>query len=835
MTAMDKESYAQFLDASLLALRNHLLAAYPEPSSARWAELESSFEGIRGGLPSALPALPLAAAASGATTPRDLSPVSRESSSVRFQEIPEETRIEPILPVELEEKDAEEVNTVEVAAEDEDSDNEPEAIGHGDSSRFLQSDLSDLTEAERRSIRHRLRIRLGHVTANKLVTGKSLHDAMCALGLTRYKEDEMNDFLNHLATFLDLSFESPEDRNELTWSGASLAFFTRLQEDVRDLKPVWEWPTAESNPSLHREYSKSSTMGFNSDKAVVAKHLVTFNVAPAQAVMEIFLAHEGSIHKKIFGPKLFKQFKAMREVLMAGDTNRLVAELTFVRINDLAAPPEPIHILMYLEPLIAVIIIANGVMIGFQTDPYYEDWSGWIYMECVFAGLLLLEICLRFIVIRCRDFWCGAERLWNLFDLFLCSVAFADIIIQTTAVETPKGTTLLRFFRLIRLARIVRVFRLKVMKDLRLMLRGLVAGCWTLALSFVLLFAVLYVIAGLANLTMGSSDALMQRDLTPYFYNIPAAMFTTFRCTATGECVTEAGISIPTALAKEFGWPFVLGYVASYMLVTMGISNVILAVYVDITMKAAKENDAVTAEQYARESIRVARATRELLKKFAAAYHTWHVEDHETLTGHLEIKETAALFTDDEIHDNIEISKELFLMVVHDRGAQELMDDLDLPVNRAHLFEVIDADGSGSLHIQELVQGLLKIRGEANKGDTIAPLLAARAVQQKIETLREEFTSHFDVFSRKFTKEMQQHESFIMNFGREVRGSSNLPSPLSSELPTAVPAPSALAPPAGAPAGDVALPRAGSQPLEQIKAPVKPLCVDPIDEPPQHI
>eukprot|EP00913_Durusdinium_trenchii_P009453 g8885.t1 len=424
-----------------------------------------------------------------------------------------------------------------------------------------------------------------------------------------------------------------QDRNELTWSGASLAFFTRLQEDVRDLKPVWEWPTAESNPSLHREYSKSSTMGFNSDKAVVAKHLVTFNVAPAQAVMEIFLAHEGQ-----------------RPIWFL---------LSLVRINDLAAPPEPIHILMYLEPLIAVIIIANGVMIGFQTDPYYEDWSGWIYMECVFAGLLLLEICLRFIVIRCRDFWCGAERLWNLFDLFLCSVAFADIIIQTTAVETPKGTTLLRFFRLIRLARIVRVFRLKVMKDGRFRgVSGLVAGCWTLALSFVLLFAVLYVIAGLANLTMGSSDALMQRDLTPYFYNIPAAMFTTFRCTATGECVTEAGISIPTALAKEFGWPFVLGYVASYMLVTMGISNVILAVYVDITMKAAKENDAVTAEQYARESIRVARATRELLKKFAAAYHTWHVEDHETLTGHLEIKETAALFTDDEIHDNIEISKE---------------------------------------------------------------------------------------------------------------------------------------------------------------------------------
>ena len=41
---------------------------------------------------------------------------------------------------------------------------------------------------------------------------------------------------------------------------------------------------------------------------------------------------------------------------------------------------------------------------------------------------------------------------------------------------------------------------------------------------------------------------------------------------------------------------------------------------VDITMKAAKENEAVTADQHARESIRIARTTRELLKKFAAAH-----------------------------------------------------------------------------------------------------------------------------------------------------------------------------------------------------------------------
>ena len=57
----------------------------------------------------------------------------------------------------------------------------------------------------------------------------------------------------------------------------------------------------------------------------------------------------------------------LQEILLAGDTNRLVAELTFVRINDLASPPEKLHPLMYIEPLVATLIVGNGIMIGFQT------------------------------------------------------------------------------------------------------------------------------------------------------------------------------------------------------------------------------------------------------------------------------------------------------------------------------------------------------------------------------------------------------------------------------------------------------------------------------------
>ena len=93
--------------------------------------------------------------------------------------------------------------------------------------------------------------------------------------------------------------------------------------------------------------------------------------------------------------------------------------------------------------------------------------------------------------------------------------------------------------------------------------------------------------------------------------------------------------------------------------------------YVDITMRAAKENDDTTAEQHSRESIRIARCTRELLKKFASAHHQFQDDDKESSVNFrgpkLQINHTA-FFTDDEINDSMEISKELFLLVIQDYG-----------------------------------------------------------------------------------------------------------------------------------------------------------------------
>eukprot|EP00913_Durusdinium_trenchii_P031681 g29667.t1 len=420
----------------------------------------------------------------------------------------------------------------------------------------------------------RLRVRLGAITSMKLVSGQSLHDAVSSA---------------------DGTFESDNPYGT----------------------PVWSWPSATSQ-SFRKSVQNVAVTSFTPRR--------TYNLVPAQALMELFLAEEGGIHKRLFGPRLMTQFQAMKEILLAGDTNRLVAELTFVRINDLATPPEPTHPLMYIEPFVGLLIVCNGIMIGFQTDPLFENWPGWIWFELAFASILLMEIGLRMHLLRCRGYWWGPERLWNWFDVFLAGTGVSDVTIQ----------------------------------------------------------------------------------IATWHKTIPNTMFTAFRC-FTGECVNHQGHSITSLLADEFGVIFILSFVASYMLVTMGIFNVILAVYVDITMKAAKE---------------------ELLKKFAAAHRDFMaMEEAFDFTGK-NFNPMPALFTDDDVHEQIEISKELFLVVIQDHSVQRLMDDLDLPPDRANLFEVIDADGSGTLHITELVQGLLKIRGDISKSDTVASLLATKAVQR---------------------------------------------------------------------------------------------------------
>ena len=107
-------------------------------------------------------------------------------------------------------------------------------------SPLLRSALKDMQPSEALATSRHLRIRLGVSPHQQLVSGKSLHDALVALGLTRYDIEDMNKLVNALASYIGLYFEDASPRR------------IKFQEEadyLDTLQPVWNWPPKEASAS----------------------------------------------------------------------------------------------------------------------------------------------------------------------------------------------------------------------------------------------------------------------------------------------------------------------------------------------------------------------------------------------------------------------------------------------------------------------------------------------------------------------------------------------------------------------------------------------------------
>merc|ERR1712226_1760810 len=81
--------------------------------------------------------------------------------------------------------------------------------------------------------------------------------------------------------------------------------------------------------------------------------------------------------------------------------------------------------------------------------------------------------------------------------------------------------------------------------------------------------------------------------------------------------------------------------------------------------------------------------------------------------------------------------------------------DLDLADDdHYNLFETLDADGGGTIDMEELFSGVAKLRGEAKKSDIIAINLLVQRVQEDVATLLRSLRSS------KMKRELSQRSSF---------------------------------------------------------------------------
>eukprot|EP00931_Biecheleriopsis_adriatica_P108017 TRINITY_DN8234_c0_g1_i1.p1 TRINITY_DN8234_c0_g1~~TRINITY_DN8234_c0_g1_i1.p1 ORF type:complete len:737 (-),score=131.14 TRINITY_DN8234_c0_g1_i1:86-2227(-) len=405
-----------------------------------------------------------------------------------------------------------------------------------------------------------------------------------------------------------------------------------------------------------------------------------------------------------------------------------------------------------LDVGIVTVIAINSLAIGLSLDiqPFAPVWDA---LEVCFFVVYCFEFVIKVKVFGCRYYFLGPDMSWNLFD-FGCIVVSA-VELTTTYVLAHGGAKnntrlgILKIFRLARLARLARVMRFKMFKELKLMALGLLSGLRALAWAIVLLMVVIYAISILAS-TFFADDL-------PEFRTVDAAMFTLFRC-FTEACETYGGDPIPEYLFVHYGTVFQLAYIVITMLITVGLFNLIMAVFIDNVTKSQnqrkqKELSETASEVETQLKMTMAKLIFEptqVYKDFAAKKGTLLTRIPEEAMNRLrrlsekgsgtsiaaEQKRAADESFKILIDSAVVITPEVFQAWLDHSEFTRVLEDADVDVsNKSEIFNILDVDHGGELSATELLQGLMSLRGDVSKGDVVSILLRVRDMIDRFDAL----------------------------------------------------------------------------------------------------
>lgn len=431
----------------------------------------------------------------------------------------------------------------------------------------------------------------------------------------------------------------------------------------------------------------------------------------------------------------------------------------------------------HVDAVVAMVIMLNSLVLGLSND---IKWDSWQTIDYGFTVFFFLEMVGKILVQGLKGYFFGPDRGWNRFDSILVFIAIVDTIITVFIKSVGVGRsslTLIKMFRLGRLARLVRLLRFRFFKELKTMIQGVFAGLRVLFWAVVLLFFFIYFLAIVLQRTIGADNR--DSNISSSFSKVPWAMFTLFRC-FTDSCVAPDGTPLQVHLYNEYGAVFMLGYMLVSLFVTIGLFNLIMAIFVDNVMESKRVEkqeerniDRTKVEQrlrsvvgrsllsmdeaeLARNASSVPRSTIDSWRqsvKFVkrrwrsvpptASWREYFVKVAILVKEAASKSESAEEAKKREEAEKLDperlINRDEFLSLLDEPALDTLLQQMDIETsNRDELFDVLDADMSGELDLNELIVGLMSLRGPAEKKDIVGSLLCARVTQQVIKELQDE-------------------------------------------------------------------------------------------------
>lgn len=298
---------------------------------------------------------------------------------------------------------------------------------------------------------------------------------------------------------------------------------------------------------------------------------------------------------------------------------------------------------------------------------------------------LFVEFCIRLKLKGCRFLRCasksGQPRIWPIFQVLLLVIQIGEAALITRewwlGKGLPTGVSIRMVFRLSSVLMILRAFnildQLDVTTELHLLLTSMRGSLLSLSWSALFILVPMFVFGmGLTQAVTdfrvnSGKDEVDLHDLVSYFGTLDRSMLTLFWAISGGLSWSEATRPLSTCGFVWTGVTFVL-YVASMTFATV---NVLTGVFVNSATAAA------TSEQ-----------ERQILQMLKKRF----VEFDYDMSGNLTQGEFAELLK----HKDIALC----------------LQSLDIrPAQASHLFDLIDANQSGVVEIDEFLKGCDRLQG----------------------------------------------------------------------------------------------------------------------------
>eukprot|EP00929_Paragymnodinium_shiwhaense_P101271 TRINITY_DN6421_c1_g2_i1.p1 TRINITY_DN6421_c1_g2~~TRINITY_DN6421_c1_g2_i1.p1 ORF type:complete len:743 (-),score=190.41 TRINITY_DN6421_c1_g2_i1:237-2465(-) len=368
-----------------------------------------------------------------------------------------------------------------------------------------------------------------------------------------------------------------------------------------------------------------------------------------------------------------------------------------------------------LDSVSAAVISINAVILGVAADRADLNWF-WEKLEYVFTAFFASELLYKMKKEGLPRFFINQDWHWNNFDFVVVLVAFFDIVSSSVLASIGVSPGIIKMARLGRLARLVRLLRFKIFHELKMMIQGVIAGLRVLFWAVVLLFFFIYLVGVMTRTTIGTSE-LHHFATTKSFESVPKAMFTLFRCFTDG-CSAYDGSPLTVHLFEYYGGPFMILYILIFLFVTIGIFNLIMAIFIDNVMVASIQRK---QKERGQNAVVMEVRLRALIVKLARKYRP------------------------DQDEDEVVVTRDVFEDWLHEKELLTMLDDLDIGTsNKNELFDVIDCDLSGELEVAEIMSGLMKLRGPPDKSDAVASLLGIRYMTKMLESVHNKILE-FDI------------------------------------------------------------------------------------------